>query len=101
MIIDLKRKVLAEKQLNQINQYHAKRDFKIESPNNFKAVFFNFNDSVYDQIFTHTYENSSEEAFLISTAYHFVSKQQRVLKDIDASINALQETYRDTLRVEQ
>jgi hypothetical protein len=65
----------------------------------FEDVYFNLNDSIYHEIWKEAYKEYPEDAFLISTSYYYVTKQNKALKDINTSMKKLQTMYHDTMRV--
>ena len=74
--------------------------YDIESMRNFETVFISRNDSIYKSIWNEAFENEPEKAFLISCSYYYVTKDKRILKNIEMSILQLQDVYQRKFKID-
>ncbi len=73
--------------------------YEITSMKNFETVYFNKNDSIYKEIWGDAFENEPEKAFLICCTYYYVTKDTSVLKDIEISIEQLDQAYQSKIKI--
>lgn len=76
------------------------KDYEIASMKNFENVYLNRNDSIYKQIWNEAFENQPQSAFLISCSYFYVTKDKRILKDIEVSTQQLESVYQRKFLIE-
>jgi len=69
------------------------RHFEITTRQNFEAVYFNSNDSIYKRCWNEAFENHPESAFLIACSYFYVTGNKWILDDIKVSAGQLEHAY--------
>jgi len=93
-IVLIQNNLLKEKKaIKTLNDKEIKMDYDITSNENFEKIFFDNNDSLYSVQFNEAFENQPEMALLISCTYYFITKNEKVLDDINLSISQLKEIY--------
>lgn len=60
---------------------------------NFRKIFIERNDSVYKEVFSKSFEDLPEQAFLLSSTYFFLTKDSLVLKDMKVACSQLESIY--------
>lgn len=75
-------------------------DYEITSMKNFESVYFNRNDSLYKDLWNEAFENQPQSAFLISCSYFYVTKDKRILKDIEVSAQQLEDVYQRNFKID-
>ena len=73
--------------------------YEITLRRNFETVYFNKNDNIYKDLWGRAFEDEPEQAFLISCSYFYVTKDKRVLKDIEVSAEQLEQAYQRELKI--
>ncbi|HPT13796.1 MAG TPA: hypothetical protein PK796_03330 [Bacteroidales bacterium] len=68
---------------------------------NFESMFYKCNDSIYRNVWNSAFEEEPEMAFLISSTYYFVTKDDKILKDIETSNSQLKEIYYQKINIRQ
>ena len=86
--------------LKEINNLQLSADNNVTSHLNFDSIFFQKNDTVYNKIWSQAFENTPEEAFLISCSYFLITKKSEVLDDIFVSGQQLEEMYHKKLAIQ-
>jgi hypothetical protein len=82
---------------NSINKH---LDYEITSMNNFEEVYFSRNDSLYNELWGEAFENEPQRAFLISCSYFYVTKDKRILKDIELSAEQMEDVYQRKFKID-